>query len=399
MYDFAEYIPQDAVFFNGMDGMQAHNLYPVLYQRAAFDLLERVRPGNYLIFVRSGYAGTGGLVPDVWGGDNSTDFDLAKGLPAALLAGLNGGMSGIPIWGSDISGFHYLYNPPPDKEVYLRWTEVGAFSADMHDENAGVGSVPSSERWQIWNDQESQDVYRTYASYKTRMIPYVRVAVREARERGIPIMRHLYLHYPEDPNVITIEDEYMYGDSLLVAPVVARGETSRSVYLPEPLYYDFWKGERVQGSGSIVASAALDAVPVYAKVGAIVPLLAPDVETVVPSADGSVVSAADRANYLEVAVFAGGQTSLTLDDGTVLTQSAPVAAFAPTAPTDGAGPIAAASTALDLMTCNACYFDDPATHVWSVAVVTADETITSGPLTVAVHGSSAVKRFVFTVRH
>ena len=162
MYDFAEYVPMDAVFSNGMSGMEGHNLYPLLYQKAVHDLMEAQRPGDYDVFVRSGYvgptpfgfAGTGGLVPMVWAGDQSTDFDLADGLPSALMAALNAGMSGIPLWGSDISGYHYIYNPPPDKEVYLRWTELGAFSADMHDENEGAGNGPVSARWHIWDDQE-----------------------------------------------------------------------------------------------------------------------------------------------------------------------------------------------------------------------------------------------------
>jgi alpha-D-xyloside xylohydrolase len=398
MYDFGEYVPQDAVFSNGMDGMEAHNLYPVLFQKAANDLLERERKGNYLIFVRSGYTGTAGLVPMVWGGDNSTDFDLAKGLPATLTAGLNDGMSGIPLWGSDISGYDYIFNPPPDKEVYLRWTEVGAFSADMHDENQGTGTTPVSTRWQIWNDQESQDVYRKYASYKTRMLPYVRIAVRAARTRGTPVMRHLFLLYPTDPKVVTLYDEYMYGDGLLVAPVVQRGLVSRSVYLPDPQYFDFWSGARVMG-GTVTADAPLDAVPVYAKVGAIVPMLAPDVETVVPSVDGSVVSMQDRADYLEVAVFAGGQTSAMLDDGTTFTQTAPAAPFIPASAADDNGAIPPGASTADLMTCTACTWDDPVANVWSVAVVTGDDTIHAGALTLAVHGSPNVKRFVFTVRH
>jgi alpha-glucosidase len=399
MYDFGEYVPQDAVLFNGMGGFEAHNLYPLLFQQAAHDLLEPQRQNDYLIFVRSGYRGTGGLVPMVWAGDNSTDFDTAKGLPAVLVGGLNAGMSGIPLWGSDISGYHYVYNPPPDKELYLRWTEVGAFSADMHDENEGSGTTPSSTRWQIWDDQESQDVYRKYASYKTRMLPYVKVAVGEARARGTPVMRHLYLLYPTDPNVLGLTDEYMYGDSLLVAPVVSRGLVSRPVYLPEAQYYDFWSGLRVAGQSTVTASAPLDDCPVYAKVGAIVPMLSPDVETVVPSSDGSVISSADRADYLEVAVFAGGQTSITLDDGTTFSQSAPVTPFEPGAATHATGTIAAAVTAADLGTCDACTLDDPTNNVWTVAVLTQADTITAGPLTLHVGGSPNVKRFVFTVRH
>jgi alpha-glucosidase (family GH31 glycosyl hydrolase) len=402
MYDFGEYVAQDAVFYNGMNGEQAHNLYPIMMQKAANAVLEKEKPGDYLIFVRAGYTGSSGLVPDMWAGDQSTDFGMGNGLPAALVGALNVGMSGMPIWGSDISGYHFVSNPPPDKELYLRWTEVGGFSGDMHDENEGAGppGSTSSERWQIWDDQESEDTYRKYASYKMRMIPYVRVAVNEARARGTPIMRHLYLLYPTDPNVYTIGDEYMYGDSLLVAPVVHRGLTSRPVYLPASDYYDYWSGERVHGKTMVTAEATLDDVPVYALEGGIVPLLSPDVQSLLPAADGSVVTMADRAGYLEVQVFAGGTTKMTLDDGTVLEQSAPTTSFDPGPATlNGRKPIPAASSQADLTTCGACTWDDPASHVWSVAVHTADDTITAGPLTLAVHSSPSVKQFVFTVRH
>jgi alpha-glucosidase (family GH31 glycosyl hydrolase) len=404
MYDFAEYVPQDAVMFDGESGMEAHNEYPVLYQQAALAMFQQAKPdGDFLFFVRSGYAGTGGVVPMVWAGDQATDFDLAQGLPAALTGALNAGMSGLPLWGSDISGYHYLYNPPPDKEVYLRWTEVGAFSADMHDENEGTGTTPSSTRWQIWDDQESTDVYRRYAGIKTRMLPYVRVAVREARATGAPVMRAMYLSYPLDPRVYTMQDEYMYGDSLLVAPVVTRALTARTVYLPEPQYFDYWTGARVVGGGDVTAQAPLDTVPVFARVGAIVPMLSPDVETVFPSSDDSVVSMQDRADFLEVQVFAGGSTSLTLDDGTVLAQTAPTAGFDPgTTITHTGGAVPAAASVADLQTCAACFWNDPADNVVDIAVVTSTDAITAGPMTLSVTQSPTaptVKRYLFTVRH
>jgi alpha-glucosidase (family GH31 glycosyl hydrolase) len=414
MYDFAEYVPVDAVFANGMTGAEAHNLYPLLYQKAAHDLLERQRPGDYLVFVRSGYAGptpfgfagTGGLVPMVWAGDESTDFDAADGLPGALTAALNAGLSGVPLWGSDISGYHFIFNPPPDEEVYLRWTELGAFSADMHDENVGSGN---GTRFQIWDSPSAVATYAKYAGLKTRMLPYVRLAVKAARDRGTPVMRHLFLDHPRDPRTWTITDEYMYGDALLVAPVVARGATSRTVYLPDATYYDYWSGERVAGARDAIAQAPIDVVPVYAKTGAIVPMLAPDVETVVTPTDGSVISAAAEASFLQVDVFAGGQTSVTLDDGTVLSQSAPVAPFTPVSPTHAAGAIPIVANALDLMTCSACAFDDPASHTWSVSVQGQADTITAGPLVLSIaapapaSGGPAMprpsRRYVLRVRH
>ncbi|MGD0528814.1 MAG: TIM-barrel domain-containing protein [Polyangiaceae bacterium] len=407
MYDFAEYVPMDAVFSNGMTGMEGHNLYPLLYQKAVHDLMEAQRPGDYLVFVRSGYAGptpfgfagTGGLVPMVWAGDESTDFDLADGLPAALTAALNAGMSGIPLWGSDISGYHYIYNPPPDKDEYLRWTELGAFSADMHDENNGAGNEPTSARWQIWDDQETLDTYIKYAGLKTQMLPYVKLAVADARAHGWPVMRHLFLDYPQDPRTWSIVDEYMYGDSLLVAPVVRRGVTSRDVYLPDTAYFDYWAGTRVAGPGEVTAQATLDVVPVYARVGAIVPMLSPDVETVVTPTNGGVISAATLASYLAVDVFAGGQTSVQLDDGTTLAQSAPTGPFDPGPASDQSGAIPLVDSVTALSDCSACAYDDPVSHTWSVSVLTQADTITAGPLTLTVSGSPIVKRFLFRVRH
>lgn len=399
MYDFAEYVPQDAVLANGMTGFEAHNLYPVLYQRAVMDLVAKNgRTSDFLVFVRSGYVGTGGVVPMVWAGDQSTDFDLADGLPAALTGALNAGLSGVPLWGSDISGYHYVFNPPPDKELYLRWTELGAFSADMHDENEGAGNTPSSDRWQIWKDQETLDTYKRYAALKTRMVPYVRAAVEQARARGTPVMRQLLFEAPQDPRVFDLGDEYMYGPSLLVAPVVHRGLTNRSVYLPGDLYYDFFTGAAVTGHQDVVVDAPLASVPVFAKAGAIVPMYAADVETVVADPDKSAVSLADRAGFLEVQAFAGPESSLTLGDGTVLGQSADAARSA-AAPSDDAGPLPAGDTT----TCARCGGVDPVRRVVDVAVTLADNVqsarITAGALVFTVTNSSSVKRYRVVVHY
>lgn len=412
MYDFGEYVPLDAVFANGMTGEEAHNIYPLLYEKAAHDLLEQQRPGDYDVFAQSGYAGptpygvlgTGGLVPMVWAGDQSTDFDVADGLPSALTAALNAGMSGIPLWGSDISGYHFIFNPPPDKELYIRWTELGAFSADMHDENVGAGT---GTRWQIWSDEETLTTYATYAGLKTQMVPYVKVAVGEARAHGWPVMRHLFLDYPADPRTWAITDEYDFGDGLLVAPVVTRGAVSRSVYLPESAYFDYWTGARVLtgnvGGGDVVVQAPLDTIPVFARVGAILPMLSPDVETLATATDGSVISASDIPGYLQVDVFAGGMTSVTLDDGTVLSQSAPPGPFLPGSATLAGEPVPGASLEGDLMTCDACVWVDAASRIWSVAVVTTPSSssvaIEAGPLTVSVSSAPMVKRFLFRVRY
>ena len=268
------------------------------------------------------------------------------------MAGLNAGMSGPPLWGSDISGYHYIFNPPPDKEVYLRWTELGAFSADMHDENEGSGNSPSSARWQIWDDEDTLSTYIKYAGLKTQMLPYVKLAVQEARDHGWPVMRQLFLDHPQDPRTWSTTDEYMYGDLPPRRPGRHERVTlAESVYLPGPAYFDYWSGARVTGGTDVVAPASLDVVPLYALPGAIVPMLSPLVETLVTPTDGSVISAEDlRGHPLDVDVFAGGQSSVQLDDGTVLGQAAPAGPFSPGPATHAGGaiPLAAASADADL---------------------------------------------------
>lgn len=334
----------------------------------------------------------------LWAGDQSTDFGLAQGLPSALINALNAGLSGMPLWSSDISGYHYIYNPPPDKELYLRWTELGAFSADMHDENEGAGTGPSSERWQIWKDQESQDVYRNYASYKTRMIPYLQVAVNEARATGLPVMRHLIIGHAKDPKVYAIGDEFMFGDSLLVAPVVTRGLTSRPVYLPDDAYYDFWSGARVAGHATITANAPLDIVPVYATAGAIIPLLDPAVESLFPATVGTLpVPAATVASRMEVRIFSGNASQITLADGTTFFQSGPTSNPNLTAPTDDQGAIPAAAVETDTATCSRCAWLDSANHLLEVAVSGANENVTAGDLKLGVRNGVEIKRYYFVV--
>jgi hypothetical protein len=192
----------------------------------------------------------------------------------------------------------------------------------------------------------------------------------------------------------------MFGDSLLAAPIVKRGVVSRSVYLPEAEYYDFFSGARVAGSGTITANATLDRVPLYARVGAIVPMLSPDVETLVPVTDGSgVISLADRSDVLVVEVFSGGATNLVLADATI-SQTAPASAYDfASAPQAQNATLVQAAQPSDLATCDACFLDDPASRTLSVTLKTSKDTVTIAPLTVTMDSSPNVKRFVMHLHH
>ena len=164
MHDFGEYLPPTAQLHDGRDGLHAHDDFPLLSARAAYDLLEREKPNDYLFFVRSGWAGSGGVVPGVWSGDPEATFDETQGLPAQLRAGLNLSMSGAPYWGSDIGGYKCLTDAPNDKEMYLRWAALGAVSPLMMNDTAcATVAGPAKSKWTLWSDDETVAAYAALA--------------------------------------------------------------------------------------------------------------------------------------------------------------------------------------------------------------------------------------------
>jgi alpha-glucosidase (family GH31 glycosyl hydrolase) len=322
MHDFGEYVARTSSFGDGLLGDEVHNLFPRLSVKAAHDFLEEVRPGDYDFFVRSGYVGSQAYAVEVWGGDPEASFDNTQGLPAMLRGGLNLGMVGVPYWGSDMGGFKCLTDAPHDKEMLVRWYELGAVSPMMHDENACANPLNgSSTKAKLWDDQQTQDIYRAMASLHTRLAPYFRSMALEAHAHGTPIMRHPFLLFPQQSDAWSVEDSFYLGSSLYAAPVARRGVTTRHVWLPPGRYVELNQRAAFQGPGFVDVPAALDTLPLFLVENQLVPLLDPDVQTLAPSPDTTVVTEQTRANVLDVQVLlsAGGSATLTMADGTVLT--------------------------------------------------------------------------------
>src|SRR5439155_9135629 len=170
MYDFGEYVQADVKTSTGMSGEEFHNLFPVLYQKAAHDALEKLMPGDWYTFVRSGYTGASQYSPMVWSGDPDASFGDAEGLPAQMRAGITASMAGVAHWGSDISGFKCLTDgyQAADGELVARWIEAGAMSSNMHDEDACSGG--GGQKANVWNSPDAQAAWRTYAKLHTRML-------------------------------------------------------------------------------------------------------------------------------------------------------------------------------------------------------------------------------------
>ncbi len=324
MLDFGEYLPPNARLGNGMTGWEAHNLYPLMLQRATTDYLRRVRGNDWMYFARSGYTGSQAFAPVIWSGDPSASFEQGRGLPAHVRAGISAGLSGIPFWGSDISGFTCLNDPPADKEVYLRWAEFGALSSDMHDENACAGKKEGTSKWTLWSDAETVAVYGAYARLHTRLFPYLYAAAKEAVDTGLPVIRHPLLMHPDVPEAWDTGEEYWFGPSLFVAPVTARGARSRETLLPPGEWFDWWSFAHVNGGRRVTRDAPLDVIPLWQRAGTAIPLLDADVQTLAVTDDPSVVDMSDRANVLDVRVAltaSASRAAARLVDGTTLEAS------------------------------------------------------------------------------
>jgi len=329
MEDFGEYTPLDARSANGMTAEQMHNYYPVLYHRASWEFASRQsRP--VAGFIRSGWTGVHPYAQLVWGGDPTTAWGF-DGLESAVTQGLTMGTSGISRWGSDIGGFFALGFNRLTPEMLIRWIEFGAVSGIMRTEANGV-SLPSKARPQI-TDPEILPLWRRYAKLRTQLYPYLTAADAEYGRSGLPVMRHLALVYPDDPEAVAQDDEFMFGPDLLAAPVVAPGQTQRDVYLPEGRWVEFWRAvgyreadgslrlgraEAIAGGKTVDVDAALDQLPLLARAGAVIPLLPASVDSLADYAHGKasdgIVALDDVAGRLDLLAFPRGRSESALGE-------------------------------------------------------------------------------------
>nr|BBH92069.1 hypothetical protein KTA_02680 [Thermogemmatispora argillosa] len=258
--DFGEGVPLEARAANGMTGYELRNLYALLYNAAVHEVIaqETGRPG--FVWGRSGWAGTQ-RYPAQWGGDPKTDV---AAMACTLRGGLNLALSAPGLWAHDIGGF---YGPPPSPELYIRWAQFGLFSplARAH------GTTPR-EPWAF--GEEALTIFRRYARLRLRLNPYLYSLAWEAHAYGLPMLRPLLLEFPDDPIAASIDDAYLLGSALLVAPVFseAREPVARRLYLPAGEWVDFWSDERLEGGRYVTRLAPLELLPVYVRAGTVLPL-------------------------------------------------------------------------------------------------------------------------------
>lgn len=272
VYDFDNYR-----YYLGPN-IQIGNSYPVFYAKTFYEGMTKEGQRDVINLLRCAWAGSQKYGALVWSGDIHSSF---KSLRNQLAAGLNMGMAGIPWWTTDIGGFHGG-NPkdPSFQELLVRWFEWGTFCPVMrlHGERQplqapigdyGGGLCVSGADNEVWSfGDENYSILKRYLELRKHMKPYIMELMKAAHEKGTPVMRPLFYDVPSDMKSWDIEDEYMFGPDVLVAPVLYAGETERKVYLPKgSRWKNYWTGEVVKGGSSVVVSTPIEQIPVFTRNG------------------------------------------------------------------------------------------------------------------------------------
>lgn len=254
--------------------MQVGNIYPVMYAKTFFDGMTAAGQQNVVNLLRCAWAGSQRYGALVWSGDIHSSF---RALRDQLRAGLNMGLAGIPWWTTDIGGFHGG-NPddPAFRECLVRWFQFGAFCPvfRLHGDRephgqpigpAGGGALPSGAANEVWSyGQEAYEILKKYMFMRERLRPYIKEQMKAAHEKGTPVIRPIFYDFPDDSACWDVDDQYMFGPDILVAPILYEGQRTRKVYLPEGIEWrDAATGTVYEGGQCIKCDAPLDVIPLF----------------------------------------------------------------------------------------------------------------------------------------
>lgn len=260
---------EDILFSDGRTGKEMINGYVQSYLRAYDEFIGKGR----VLFTRAGYTGQQ-KSPLTWAGDQMSTWEEFR---AVIIAGLSAGLSGIPFWSFDIAGFA---GPMPSVELYERATQLAVFTPGMQWHSEPIFGqfaeiMPSSggrndrSPWNMarsYGDDTLIERLRFHYNLRMNLLPYIYSESVKAAENCEPLMKHLFLEYPEDINTIDIEDEFMMGD-LLIAPITCENSTGREVYLPRGQWIDLWSRKEYSGGRKVSVETGKERIPVFIRKG------------------------------------------------------------------------------------------------------------------------------------
>jgi len=253
--DFGESAPINGIYYNGKTGQQMHNLYPLLYNKAAAEITKEVHDIGF-IWARSTWAGSQ-RYPVHWGGDSSTNWD---NMIPSLEAGLSFGLSGFQFWSEDIGGF----SGQTGGDLLIRWMQMGLFHSHCR--------IHGTFKRELYRFEEKVlRICRDYINLRYRLIPYIYGCAMKCVETSLPMTRALVIEFQDDPNVWNIGDEFLFGEFFLVAPIYKANNT-RIIYFPDGTWIDWWTRERIEGKQWLHIESDIDKLPLYVREGAVIPM-------------------------------------------------------------------------------------------------------------------------------
>jgi len=259
--DFGEAASGNGVYADGRDGFYEHNLYPLRYNKAVAGITKKIT-GENIIWARSAWAGSQ-RYPVHWGGDAESTDD---GMAAELRGGLSLGLSGFSFWSHDIGGFTANSVAAMDKNLFARWLAFGMLSS-----HSRCHGIAPKEPWNYGDDFMNE--FRIEDELKYKLMPYVYAQAMDCSEHGLPMLRALFIEFPNDPGSWDVDDEYLFGSSILVAPLMHENETERNVYLPPGNWIDYQSGKSYSGGWQEIRAGAIPEI-ILVRDGTIIPRIA-----------------------------------------------------------------------------------------------------------------------------
>ncbi len=261
MADFGEYLPVDVRLANGVEALLMHNAWPTIWAEVnARAVASRGMTGEALFFMRAGYTGVQAHCPLLWAGDQSVDFSRHDGLVTVIAGALSSGLLGNAYHHSDIGGYTSLFGTVRTAELIMRWAEMAAFTPVMRTHE---GNRPR-ENLQIDQDPAVLAHFARMTRIWVHLMPYLRTLVAEASSAGLPVQRPLFLHFEADERTYAIQDAYLYGWDLLVAPVHRAGAEIWETYLPAgATWTHLWSGRPYAGGALVAVPAPFGRPPVF----------------------------------------------------------------------------------------------------------------------------------------